>query len=108
MDYKAEVHKAGRITIPIEIREQYQIAEGDVLIIRQENGELKILTVQQALTHARNLVQPYLQSTESSVDSFLAWRRLEGKQENQDLLDLNLPVTSELDDAQTFSSGEEA
>ena len=44
MDYKAEVHKAGRITIPIEIRKQLQIAEGDILTIRQENGELKIIT----------------------------------------------------------------
>ena len=41
MDYKAEVHKAGRITIPIEVRKQFQIAEGDVLTIRQEDGELK-------------------------------------------------------------------
>ena len=37
--YKAEVHKAGRITIQIEIRKQFQIAEGDILTIRQENEE---------------------------------------------------------------------
>ncbi|MGL5076322.1 MAG: AbrB/MazE/SpoVT family DNA-binding domain-containing protein [Waterburya sp.] len=85
MDYKAEVHKAGHITIPIEIRKQFQIGEGDILTIRQENGELKIITAQQALTHARNLVKPYLQSTESSVDNFLQWRREEGKWEQQDL-----------------------
>ena len=85
MDYKAEVHKAGRITIPIEIRKQFQIAEGDILTIRQENKELKIITAQQALAHARDLVQPYLQSTESSVDNFLEWRRSEGKREEQDL-----------------------
>lgn len=46
---------------------------------------LKIITAQQALAHARNLVQPYLQSTESSVDNFLEWRRSEGKREEQDL-----------------------
>jgi AbrB family looped-hinge helix DNA binding protein len=85
MDYKAEVHKAGRITIPIEIRQQFQIKEGDVLTIRQENGELKIITVQQALDHARNLVKPYLESTQSSVDDFIQWRREEGKQEERDL-----------------------
>ena len=85
MDYKAEVHKAGRITIPIEIRKQFQIAEGDILTIRQENGEIKIITTQQALAHARNLVKPYLESTESSVDDFIQWRREEGKKEEQDL-----------------------
>ena len=85
MDYKAEVHKAGRITIPIEIRKQFQIAEGDILIIRQEDGELKIITAQQALAHARNLVQPYLQSPESSVDNFIESRREEAKREEQDL-----------------------
>ena len=40
MDYKAEVHKAGRITIPIEIRKRFKIAEGDILTIRQENNGL--------------------------------------------------------------------
>ncbi|MGB5633064.1 MAG: AbrB/MazE/SpoVT family DNA-binding domain-containing protein [Waterburya sp.] len=85
MDYKAEVHKAGRITIPIEIRKQFQIAEGDILTIRQENGELKLITPQQALAHARQLVQPYLQSRESSVDNFLEWRREEGTREERDL-----------------------
>ena len=85
MDYKAEVHKAGRITIPIEIRKQFKIAEGDILIIRQEDGELKIITAQQALAHARNLVQPYLQSPESSVDNFIESRREEAEREEQEL-----------------------
>ena len=85
MDYKAEVHKAGRITIPIEVRKQLKIAEGDILTIRQENGELKIITTQQALAHARNLVQPYLQSPESSVDNFIESRREEAEREEQEL-----------------------
>lgn len=85
MDYKAEVHKAGRITIPIEIRKQFQIAEGDILTIRQENGELKLITPQQALARARDLVKPYLQSTESSVDNFLTWRKSEGEREESEL-----------------------
>lgn len=85
MDYKAEVHKAGRITIPIEIRKQFQIAEGDILTIRQENGELKIITARQALAHARSLVKPYLKTTKSAVDDFLQWRREEGKKEEQEL-----------------------
>lgn len=99
MDYKVEVHKTGCITIPIEIRKQFQIREGDTLIIRQENGELKIITANIALTHARNLVKPYLQSTESSVDNFLQWRREEEKREEQDLVERNSEVASELKDA---------
>jgi AbrB family looped-hinge helix DNA binding protein len=85
MDYKAEVHKAGRITIPIEVRKQFKIAEGDILTIRQEDGELKIITAQQALAHARHLVQPYLQSPESSVDNFIESRREEAEREEQEL-----------------------
>jgi AbrB family looped-hinge helix DNA binding protein len=108
MDYKAEVHKTGRITIPIEIRKQFQIAEGDILTIRQENGELKIITAQQALAHARKLIQPYLQSTESSVDDFLTWRREEGKQEEQDLVRRNSEVAPKLGDAVISPSDEEA
>ena len=85
MDYKAEVHKAGRITIPIEIRKRFKIAEGDILTIRQENNELKIITQKQALDRARSLVKPYLSSEESSVDNFLKWRREETQQEEQEL-----------------------
>lgn len=85
MDYKAEVHKAGRITIPIEIRKQFKIVEGDILTIRQEDGELKIITARQALAHARDLVKPYLQSSESSVDNFIKSRREEAEREEQEL-----------------------
>ncbi len=85
MDYKAEVHKAGRITIPIEIRKQFNIAEGDILTIRQENNELKIITPKLALELARSLVKPYLDTTEASVDDFLEWRREEARQEERDL-----------------------
>lgn len=55
------------------------------MTIRQEDGELKIITAQQALAHARNLVQPYLQSPVSSVDNFIESRREEGKREEQEL-----------------------
>ena len=85
MDYKAEVHKAGRITIPIEIRKQFKIVEGDILTIRQEDGELKIITARQALAHALDLVKPYLQSSESSVDNFIKSRREEAEREEQEL-----------------------
>ncbi len=85
MDYKVEVHKAGRITIPIELRKKFDITEGDILTIRQKNNELKIITQKQALDRARSLVKPYLSSEESSVDDFLKWRREEAQQEEQEL-----------------------
>jgi AbrB family looped-hinge helix DNA binding protein len=83
MDYKAEVHKAGRITIPIELRKEFDIEEGDILTIRQENNELKIITSKQALDYARFLVKPYLSS--SSVDDFLKWRKEETLKEEEEL-----------------------
>ena len=60
-----------RITIPIEIRKQFQIEEGYIITIRLEKGELKILTGKQVLDHARNLVKPYLNLNHSSVDTFI-------------------------------------
>ncbi|MGL5939512.1 MAG: AbrB/MazE/SpoVT family DNA-binding domain-containing protein [Waterburya sp.] len=85
MDYKAEVHKAGRITIPIELRKEFNIEEGDILTIRQENNELKIITSKQALDYARSLVKPYLSSSNSSVDDFLKWRKEETVKEEREL-----------------------
>jgi AbrB family looped-hinge helix DNA binding protein len=44
MNYITEIHKAGRITIPIELRKEFGLVEGDKITIRKENGELKLLT----------------------------------------------------------------
>ncbi|WP_127580126.1 AbrB/MazE/SpoVT family DNA-binding domain-containing protein [Paenibacillus koleovorans] len=43
-DLKVKLSKEGRILIPLEIRKALQLHEGDELILRLEDGELKLLT----------------------------------------------------------------
>ena len=38
MDYRAEIQKGGRVTIPSVIRKKLNMAEGDIVTIREENG----------------------------------------------------------------------
>lgn len=82
MDYQAEVHKAGRITIPVDIRRALNIADGDILTIRYEKDELQIITAQQAVERACSLLAPYLAN--ASVDDFIAWKAEEVRKEEQD------------------------
>jgi AbrB family looped-hinge helix DNA binding protein len=81
MDYKTEIHKAGRITIPIELRRELGLIEGDSLILRYENGETKLLTRKQLLAEACAIVRNHIPADVSLVDELIAERRAEAARE---------------------------
>lgn len=58
MDYRAEIQK------------------GDIVTIREENGDIKLITQHQALVKVRALANKYL-TDDNSVDDFLRWRKEE-------------------------------
>lgn len=81
MDYRAEIQKGGRVTILSVIRKKLNIAFGDIVTIREENGDIKLITQQQALAQARSLAQQYL-THDDTVDDFLRWRQEEAGTED--------------------------
>ncbi len=72
MDYRAEIQKGGRVTIPSVIRKKLNIAEGDIVTIREEH---------QALAQARALANQYL-THHDTIDDFLRWRKEEAAAED--------------------------
>jgi AbrB family looped-hinge helix DNA binding protein len=77
MEFNSEIQKAGRVTIPAELRKKYNLQEGDAVIISEEDHFLKIVTRRHALEQARFL----LKDASFSTDEFLEWRREEAKRE---------------------------
>jgi AbrB family looped-hinge helix DNA binding protein len=86
-EYKAEIQRAGRITIPMEIRKRYDLKEGDILTIICKDGELTIVTRKKSLEHARSLISDFLSASDTTSEDFIKWRRDEAKKEGQDFND---------------------
>ncbi len=57
------------------------MAEGDIVTIREENGDIKLITQHQALVQARALANQYLTQNDT-VDDFLKWRKEEAAAED--------------------------
>ncbi len=67
----------GRIVIPAPYRKTLGIKEGDEVILRLEDGEVRIVSRAQALRHAQELVAKYVPPGVSLVDELIAERRRE-------------------------------
>jgi hypothetical protein len=80
MDYRSEIQKGGKVKISSVIRKKLNMAEGDIVTIREENGAIKLITQHQALTQARALANQYL-THDNTVDDFLRWRKEEATAE---------------------------
>jgi antitoxin PrlF len=74
---RVKIAEGGRIVIPAEYRQALGLQTGDVVIVRLEGGEVRILTVNQAIKRAQELVGRYVSQKRSLADELIAERRLE-------------------------------
>jgi AbrB family looped-hinge helix DNA binding protein len=72
---KIQIGGGGRVVIPAEMRAALGVAEGDTLQARVVDGELRLMSQETALRHARNLVRQYIPEGVSLVDELIAERR---------------------------------
>ncbi|MEQ8281283.1 MAG: AbrB/MazE/SpoVT family DNA-binding domain-containing protein [Parvibaculum sp.] len=79
-----EVGAGGRVVIPASIREAMGIREGDRLVARFADGELKLMTKQLALQRAQEAVRAFVPSGVSLADELIADRRREAAEEMTD------------------------
>ena len=80
-DTKAKIGGGGRLVIPAEYRRALGIDEGDEVILRLENEQLRILTTRQAMRHAQRLVRRYSRPGRRLSQELLDERRQEAKRE---------------------------
>lgn len=77
----AKIAEGGRLVIPAEYRRELGLQVGDEVIIRVEDGELRILTRAEAVRRAQALVRKHVQEGRSLVNELSAERHAETKRE---------------------------
>ena len=75
----ATIDNTGRILIPASIRKALSILPGDRLVVRLENGALRLLTRTQAVELAQALARSHLPEKRSITEELLAERRQEAR-----------------------------
>ena len=74
---KTKIGEGGRIVIPAEYRQALGLQVGDEVILRLEGRELRILTLNQAIKRAQELVSRSILQERSLADELIAERRRE-------------------------------
>jgi AbrB family looped-hinge helix DNA binding protein len=73
--FKTKLAEGGRIVIPAEYRQALGLHVGDELILRLEDGEVRIFSSRQAIKRAQELVRRYIPQNRSLADELIAERR---------------------------------
>jgi AbrB family looped-hinge helix DNA binding protein len=80
---RARVDSHGRVVIPAEFRRRLGIHEGDTVTLSVEDGELRLITLDEAIRRAQALVAELVPPGVSLVDELLADRRAEVEAERR-------------------------
>jgi AbrB family looped-hinge helix DNA binding protein len=67
--------EGGRIVIPAEYRRALGIKVGDEIVLRLEEGEVRLLTRQRAIREAQALIRRYVPADRSLADELIEERR---------------------------------
>lgn len=78
---RMRVNENGRIVIPAGFRKRLGIRAGDELLLRMEDDELRITTLQRNIARAQRLVRKHVKPGDSLVDELIAERRDAARQE---------------------------
>jgi AbrB family looped-hinge helix DNA binding protein len=81
LQVRAKLHANGRVVIPAAVRRALDFRPGDELIMRVDNGELRLSTRRQALARARRAIRRYIPDDEDLTQSLIDDRRQEAERE---------------------------
>jgi AbrB family looped-hinge helix DNA binding protein len=81
LQVKTRVAEGGRIVIPAEYRQALGLHVGDEVILRLEDGEVRLFTLRQVLKRAQELVRRYNPEGRSLADELIMERRQEAANE---------------------------
>ncbi len=74
---KTKLGEGGQIIIPPEYLQILGLEVGDTVILRLEDGEVRIFTPQKAIRRTQELISKYLPEERSLSEELIAERRLE-------------------------------
>jgi len=78
---RLRVNENGRVEIPASFRKALGINIGDEVVLRIEDDELRITTIQRRLERAQRLVQKHMKRGTSLADELIAERREAARRE---------------------------
>ena len=81
MQAKAKLNANGRVVIPAPVRKALDLRPGDELIMRVEDGELRLSTRRRALERARRMIRQYISEDVDLTQSLIDDRRAEAERE---------------------------
>ena len=81
---RARIGAGGRLVIPAEMRKALGLDEGTAVVLRVENGELRIWTIKEAIRRVQERVKPFLADEPSVVDELIAERRAENARDEEE------------------------
>ncbi|MBT4879390.1 MAG: AbrB/MazE/SpoVT family DNA-binding domain-containing protein [Alphaproteobacteria bacterium] len=73
--YRAKIGEGGRIVIPAFFRKELQIEIGEEIVLKLQEGEIKMVPLKESLLRARNLVKKFNPTNESLVQKLLDDRK---------------------------------
>ena len=80
-DVRLRINENGRVVIPAAFRKELGIKPGDEVILRLDEGELRITTMKQRMERAQRRARQYVKRGVSLVDELIAERREEARRE---------------------------
>ena len=80
-NYQTTVGENGRIVIPSAFRKALGIKKGDRLLVRLEDGEVRVYSYEQALRRTQEELRQYVPEGELLSERLIAERRAEAERE---------------------------
>lgn len=78
---RTTIGEGGRIVVPAEFRKALGLKAGDVIMIGREDGQIRIMTVREAIRRDQEWVRSFVPPGRSLVDELIAERREEAERE---------------------------
>ena len=84
MRARARIGAGGRLVIPAEMRRALGLEEGTSVVLRVEDGELRVWSVREGIRRAQAIASKYIVPGQSVVDELIAERRAENARDEQE------------------------
>ena len=81
MEFRVQVHSGGRFVLPSKLRKELQIKAGDEIVLRLENGTIRLVPLHQAVIIAQQTVKKYVPQGTSLVADLIHARKEEAVHE---------------------------
>ena len=75
MEFKVQIQPGGRFVLPSKLRKELHINTGDEMVLRLENGTLRLIPLHLAVSFAQQAVKKYVPEGTSLVEDLIRARK---------------------------------